>query len=829
MNRKPHPFNGMEGVVGLRRWIEKVERQETGKAYAATPAEGKGYNGNIPWCHRCKAHHQQGSCPPKCSRCNKLSHQEKDYQVRIPATGGNALHDVTCFGCVEKGHYRHKCPKGKNQQNEGARARAYVVVENPQQNLNVVTSSFDVIIGIDWLLYHRAVIVSYEKIVCIPLPNGEILEIQGLPSVREIEFRIDLIPGGLLVVKSPYHLAPFEMLELSNQLKELQEKEEHEAHLKMILDLLKEEKLYAKFSKCEFWLKEVQFLRHVVNRDGIHVDPSKVGSIKNWKTPESPTEICSFLGLVENKAYVWGNKQEETFGILKENLCNAPVLALPDGPNDFVVYCDASDQWFECLLMQRGKKELNIRQRHWIELLSDYECEIKYHSGKENVVADALSRKDRIKPRDRVLLKVSPWKGVIRFQKKGKLAQRYVGPFKMVECVGWKCLAESDVEVPLEEIEIDENLRFVKEATKIVKKDIKKLKRRRIPLVKVRWNSQPGAEHTWMYYDLRDLYWWPGMKRDIAEYVSKCLTLTKSAHFLPIREDYKINKLARIYINKITVRHGVLVSIISDRDGQFVSHLWQALQKALGSKLNMSTTYHHKTDDQSERTIQTLKDMLRACVMDFGGSWDTHLPSLVVWTEVGESRLIGLEIVQETTEKIVQIKKRLKTAKSRQKSYADKRRKPFDFKVGDQVMERSKANVVADALSRIERLKPRRAKILEAQAEASKDLKAPAKWLKGLETHFERRYFGGIYFFDRIWIPSVGGIRKLIMDEAHTSRYSVHLGADKMYYDLKDLYWWPDVEVPLEEIEIDENLRFVKEATKIVKKDIKKLKRRRIL
>ncbi|GKE85339.1 putative reverse transcriptase domain-containing protein [Tanacetum coccineum] len=117
-----------------------------------------------------------------------------------------------------------------------------------------------------------------------------------------------------------------------------------------------------------------------------------------------------------------------------------------------------------------------------------------------------------------------------------------------------------------------------------------------------------------------------------------------------------------------------------------------------------------------------------------------------------------------------------------------------------------KANVVADALSRKERLKPRRVramsitihsglktKILEAQDEAPNDLKAPTKWLRGLETHFERRDDGGIYFFDHIWIPSVGGVRKLIMDEAHTSRYSIHRGTDKMYSDLRDLYWWPGI------------------------------------
>ncbi|GJT33947.1 putative reverse transcriptase domain-containing protein [Tanacetum coccineum] len=186
--------------------------------------------------------------------------------------------------------------------------------------------------------------------------------------------------------------------------------------------------------------------------------------------------------------------------------------------------------------------------------------------------------------------------------------------------------------------------------------------------------------------------------------------LTKSAHFLPIREDYKTEKLAKIYTNKIVARHGVSVSIISDCDGRFTSHLWQAFQEALGTRLDMSTTYHPQTDNQSERTIQTLEDMLRACVMDFGGSWDTHLPliefsynnsyhtsikcapfealygrkcrSPVIWTEVGESQLIGPEIVQETTKKIVQIKERLKTARSRQKSYADKRRKPLEFQVG---------------------------------------------------------------------------------------------------------------------------------------------------
>ncbi|GJW17643.1 reverse transcriptase domain-containing protein [Tanacetum coccineum] len=589
--------------------------------------------------------------------------------------------------------------------------------------------------------------------------------------------------------------------------------EEYEAHLKTILDLLKKEKLYAKFSKCEFWLQEVQFLGHVVNRDGINVDTSKVESAKNWKTPESSTEIRSSLGLAgyyrrfienfskiakpltqltqKNKTYVWGDKQDESFQILKEKLCNALVLALPDGPDDFVVYCDASKQGFGCMLMQRGKviayasrqlkkheknytthdlelgavvfalkiwrhylygtksviytdhkslqyifdqKDLNMRQKRWIELLSDHECKIKYHSGKANVVADALSRKERLK------LRRIPSVGGVR---------------KLI----------------MDEAHTS------------------------------RYSVHPGADK--MYYDLRDLYWWPGMKRDIAEYVSRCLTcskikaehqkpsgflqqpeipeLTKSAHFLPIHEDYKTEKLAKIYTNEIVARHGVPVSIISDRDGRFTSHLWQAFQEALGTRLDMSTAYHPQTDGQSERTIQTLEDMLRACVMDFGGSWDTHLPliefsynnsyhtsikcapfealygrkcrSPVIWTEVGESQLIGPEIVQETTEKIVQIKERLKTARSRQKSYADKRRKPLEFQVGDRVL-----------------------------------LKV-SPW-KGVEL-------------------------SCVHDTFHV-------------LNLKKCLVEPDVQVPLDEIEIDENLRFVKEPIEIVERDVKKLKRRRI-
>nr|GEV34597.1 putative reverse transcriptase domain-containing protein [Tanacetum cinerariifolium] len=222
--------------------------------------------------------------------------------------------------------------------------------------------------------------------------------------------------------------------------------EEHEVYLGLILKLLKEEKLYAKFSSCEFWLQEVQFLGHVINGDGIHVNPSKIEVVKNWEAPRTPSEVRSFLGLA-GKGH---------FKTLKDKLCNAPVLALPNRPEEFMAYCDVSGLGLGYVLMQRGKviayasrqlkihkknytthdlelgavvfalkiwrhylygtksviytdhqslqhifnqRELNMRQRRWIELFSDYDCEIRYHPGKANVVAEALSRKERVKPK----------------------------------------------------------------------------------------------------------------------------------------------------------------------------------------------------------------------------------------------------------------------------------------------------------------------------------------------------------------------------------------------------------------------------------------------
>ncbi|GKE10891.1 putative reverse transcriptase domain-containing protein, partial [Tanacetum coccineum] len=417
------------------------------------------------------------------------------------------------------------------------------------------------------------------------------------------------------------------------------DKKEHEEHLKAILEFLKKEKLYAKFSKCEFWIPKA--------------------------SPKTQTEICQFLGLAsyyrrfiegfskiaksmmkltqKGIKFDWGEKEEKAFQLIKQKLCSAPILALLEGSKDFVVYCDVSHK----------------------ELLSDYDCDIRYHPGKANIVADALSSKERMEtlPNEDVggMIKKDIPKERLELRADGTLC---LHGRSWLPCYG--------------------DLRSV------IMHEYHKSK----------YSIHPGSEK--MYQDVKKQYWWPNMKADIAAYVSKCLTCArvKAEHQRPS--------------GLIVARHGIPVSIIYDRDGRFTSNFWKSFQKALGTDISMSTTYHPETNGQSERTIQTLEDMLRACVIDVGKGWVKHLPlaefsynnsyhtsikatpyealhgrkcrSLVCWAEVGEAQLTGPELIQETTEKIVLIKQRMQAAQDRQKSYADRMQNPMEFEVGDRVM-----------------------------------------------------------------------------------------------------------------------------------------------
>ncbi|GJR84084.1 putative reverse transcriptase domain-containing protein [Tanacetum coccineum] len=346
-------------------------------------------------------------------------------------------------------------------------------------------------------------------------------------------------------------------------------KQEHEEHLKLILELLKKEELYAKFSKCEFWIPKVQFLGHVIDSQGIYVDPAKIESIKDWASPKSPTEIHQFLGLVgyyrrfikgflkmakpmtkltqKKVKFEWGDKQEIVFQLLKQKLYSALILALPEGSEDFIVYCDASIKGLGAVLIQREKviayasrqlkiykknymthdlelgavvfslklwrhylygtkcmvlrdhkslqhilnqKELNIRQRYWLELLSDYDCEIRYHPRKANVVADALSRKEREPPlRVRALVMTTIGlnlpKQILDAQTEAR--NQRTSRMKMLE----------ELAVLLDGLHFDEKLQFVEEPVEIIDREIKRLKQSLIPIINVRRNSRRGPEFTW--------------------------------------------------------------------------------------------------------------------------------------------------------------------------------------------------------------------------------------------------------------------------------------------------------------------------------------------
>ncbi|GJW89876.1 reverse transcriptase domain-containing protein [Tanacetum coccineum] len=691
---------------------QQNRRQETFRAYAATPTENNGYTRNRPLCKKCTLHHT-GPCTVKCNICNKVGHLTKNCRNKGPATGSNLLPvTVTCHACGEKGHYANQCRKTTNNNAQG---RAYMLRDrNAHQNPNVVTGmfllnqhlarvlfdsgadksfvsislasklnippitidtfydiemadgnlvstntviqgailtllnqpfkidlmpiklgSFDVVIGMDWLSKYHARIICDEKVVHIPI-DGETLIIQGDRS----KTRLNLIS----CIKTKRYISRGCQVFIA----QIMEKKSDEKRLEdipvvrefpevfpedlpglppvrqNILELLKKENCNAKFSKCDFWIHIVQFLGHLIDSQGlhvdptqiqqaidsqgIHVDPAKIEAVKNWASPTTPIEVRQFLGLTgyyrrfikdfskiakslteltqKNKKYIWGEDQESAFQLLKQKLCEALILALPEGNDDFVIYCDASHQGLRSVLMQR-----------------------------EKVIAYASRQ---LKPNE----------------------ENYTTH--------------------------DHELGAVVFALKI--------KRHYLDLImhethKSKYSIHPGSDK--MYQDLKKLYWWPNMKAIIAEYVGKCLTcsrvkagcqkpsgllvqpdipmwkweritmdfviklpktsnghdtiwvivnrLTKSAHFIPTRETNNVETLTRMQIKEIVSRHGVPISIISDRD-------------------------------------------------------------------IGDVKLTGPEIIQETTKKIIQIRQRLQATRDRQRSYANIRWKPLEFQVGDRVM-----------------------------------------------------------------------------------------------------------------------------------------------
>ncbi|GJQ97800.1 putative reverse transcriptase domain-containing protein [Tanacetum coccineum] len=562
----------------------------------------------------------------------------------------------------------------------------------------------------------------------------------------------------------------------------IENKQEHEEHLKLILKLLKKEGLYAKFSKCDFWIPKVQFLGHVIDSEGIHVDPAKIESIKDWTSPKSPTEIHQFLGLAgyyrrfikgfskiakpmtkltqKKVKFVWGDKQEAAFQLLKQKLCSAPILALPEGSEDFIAYCDASKKGLGAVLMQREKvisyasrqlkiheknytthdlelgavvfalkiwrhylygtkctvftdhkslqhilyqKELNMRQRRWLELLSDYDCDIRYHSGKANVIADALSRKEPEPPlRVRALvmtISLDIPKQILNAQAEARKPENIKN-----EDVGGMLV---------ENAKNPEAIRTEK--------------------------LEPRTDGTLC---LNGRSWLPCYGN---------LRTVKAEHQRP---------------------SGLLVQ------PEIPKWKWDNITMDLVTKLpKMSIAYHPQTDGQSERTIQTLEDMLHACAIDFGKGWVNHLPLV----EFSYNNSYHASIKAAPFEVLYGRKCHSP------KSYANLKHKPVEFQVGDKVMLKVLPWKGVVHFGKRGKLNPRYVgpfKVLEKVGEVAYKLELPEE-LSRVHNTFH-----------------VSNLKKCHADEP--------------------------LAVPLDGFHFDDKLQFVEEPVEIMDREVKRLKRSRI-
>ncbi|GJU44730.1 putative reverse transcriptase domain-containing protein [Tanacetum coccineum] len=705
---------GNEGEPNRDRNVrDDNKRTMTGNAFATTANPiRREYTGTAPKCTTCNYHHLPETPCRACFNYNRPRHFAKDCRD-VPRNVNlvNARNPTAraCYECGSTDHVRSACPRmnralgpggnrpnqalainrGQGHGNQGnqARGRAFMLgADEARQDPNLMTGTFTLNDHYATTLFDSGADYSFVSTTFIPLlgiepsdlgfsykteiasrqlveidksirretrrkgkkkqeeiivvkdfPEVFLDDLSGLSTVREIKFRIELILGAMSVAKSPYRLAPSELEELSGQLKELQDKG------------------FIRLSSSPWG---APFLGHVINGDSIHVDPSKIEAVKNWKA-RTPSEVRSFLGLVG-----YYRRFIEYFSKIVKLLTVLTRKTLPDGLEDFVVYRDASGLGLGCVLIQRSKVIAYAS--------SDYDCEIRYHPGKANVVADALSRKERVKPKRvramNMTLQSSIKDKILAAQKEAsdKSAGLQKGIDEMIELRNDRALYYLDrIWVPL-------------------KGDVRTLIMDKA--YKSKYSVHPGADK--IYYDLRDR-----LRLSIKGHLACCSNLR-------FPSGNGKDRLARLYLNEIVARHGVPISIIYHRDSRFTSRFWQSMQEALGTRLDMSTAYHPQINGQSERTIQTLEDMLRACVLDFEGSWDVHLPlvefsynnsyrssvrcapfealygrkchSPLMWAEVGEGQLIELELVQETTEKISQIKDRLKAARDRVVSFGKK-------------------------------------------------------------------------------------------------------------------------------------------------------------
>nr|GEU75018.1 putative reverse transcriptase domain-containing protein [Tanacetum cinerariifolium] len=633
---------------------------------------------------------------------NNHGHQQRPLKRQNVAKRKNGANPKGngFFECGAPGHFKRDCPKLKNKDGGNANAQGWVyAVGNAKRKGNASRNRDSNIVTGTFLLNNRYASILFDTsadrsfistafsslIDIVPTPLGNSYDVK-LADARPVEFQIDLIPGAAPVAWPPYRLAPSEMKELSEQLQELSDKgfirpssspwgapilfvKKKDGSFRMCINYRELNKLTVKnryplpriddlfdqlqgssiYSKIylrsgyhQLRVREQDIPKTAFRTRGIHVDPAKRESIKDWASPKTPTKIRQFL---ERNQIRLGEKEENAFQLIKQKLCSAPILALPKGSEDFVVYCDASHKGLGAVLMQREKviayasrqlkvhensytthdlelglvvfalkiwrhylygtkcmvftdykslqhildQKVNMRQRRWLELLSDYDCDIRYHLGKENVVADALTQIKALKPDNPKNEDVGDM--IRKDIPKENLEPRADGTLCLNGRSWLPCYDD------LRSIIMHESY-------------------------KSKYYIHTGSNK--MYQDMKKLYWWPNMKANISTYVSKCLTsarvkaehqrplrllvqpaipkwkwdnitmdfitklpkssqgfvtilvivdrLTKSAHFLPIRENDPLDKLARLYLNRIVARHGIPVSIICNRDGSFTSN-----------------------------------------------------------------------------------------------------------------------------------------------------------------------------------------------------------------------------------------------------------------
>ncbi|KAL6223443.1 hypothetical protein ACLB2K_006830 [Fragaria x ananassa] len=485
-------------------------------------------------------------------------------------------------------------------------------------------------------------------------------------------------------VFSPY-LDHFVIVFIDDILVYSKSEKEHAKHLRLILRTLRNAQLFAKFSKCEFWLDKVGFLGHVVSAEGVSVDPQKVEAVSNWKRPTTMTKICSFLGLagyyrrfVQNISKIaaplsgltkkgvkfeWSDQCEQSFQELKNRLTSAPVLALPDDSGEYVVFCDASVCVHTKGVKYEAKKVDGVDKMVRVQLL----CELQA-IGVDLAVDEvgALVANFHVRPVlvDKVREAQYNDPSIVRLIERAANGAAVNFSVRRDGSLLFKsrlCVPKRNEELKIELMEEAHSSAYA---------------------------AHPGS--TKMYRTLKDYYWWPNMKREIAAFLIDLLNLLISCRWERSIRDLGFVEL---YVSEIVRLHGVPESIVSDRNPRFASKFWRALQAALGTRLHFSTAFHPQTDGQSERTVQTLEDMPRACALQFRGSWDKNLSLMefaynnnfhssigmapfealyrrqchtpLCWNEIGERELCGPEIIHDTNEKIKVVRDRLKVAQSR--------------------------------------------------------------------------------------------------------------------------------------------------------------------